>query len=98
MIEILETQPLDAEKIGPGKPNPSKWDPACVAASILGEVLATLDDSSPDEKLSREIIAALLGVLESGHPARKFAAIHALKDGRRIAAKTAAIPRGSFVS
>ena len=91
LIEILEKQPLDLEKLGPGKPDPSKWDPACAAASILGEVLATLDDSPPEEKLGREIVASLLHVLESGHPARKLAAIHSLKNGRRIAAKTAAI-------
>jgi HEAT repeat protein len=92
LIEIIGKQPLDLEKLGPGKPHPSAWDPACAAAPILGEVLAKLDDSPPDEKLSRQIIASLLGVLESGHPVRKLAAIGALNDGRRIAARTAAIP------
>ena len=93
LIEILEKEPVDLEKLGPGKPpDPSWWDGACAAASTLGEVLATLDDTPADHELSREIVASLLRVLESGHPARKFAAIHALKDGRRVTASTAAIP------
>jgi HEAT repeat protein len=78
--------------LGAGKPDPSSWDPGCKAASILGQVLGTLDNSQADLELSRTIVAALLEVLESGHPARRFAAIHALKDGRLITAKTAAIP------
>ncbi len=92
LIAILEKEPLDLERLGRGKRNPSTWDPACVAAWVLGDVLATLGDGRPDEPQSSEIVAALLKVLEAGHPARKFAAIHALKDGRRIAARTAAIP------
>ena len=92
LIAVLEKEPLDLERLGRGKPNPSTWDPACVAAWVLGEVLATLGDGRPDEPQSSEIVAALLKVLEAGHPARKYAAIHALKDGRRIAVRTAAIP------
>jgi HEAT repeat protein len=92
LIEVLKKQPLDLEKLGPGKPNPSTWDPASAAASTLGQILGTLGDSDSDQQFSRKIVAALISVVESGHPARRFAAIHALKEGRFVPAKTAAIP------
>ena len=34
----------------------------------------------------------LVRVIDDGHPARCFATVHALKEGRFVAAKTAAIP------
>jgi HEAT repeat protein len=92
LIEILEKQPLDLEKVGPGTPNPSSWDPGYAAATVLGQVLGSLGESPADHELARKIVASLVSVLESGHPARRFAAIHALKDGRFVAAKTAAMP------
>jgi HEAT repeat protein len=92
LIEILEKQPLDLENLGPGKPDPSSWDPGCAAATVLGQVLGSLDESTGNRELSRKIVATLVSVLESGHPARRFAAIHALKHGRFVAAKTAALP------
>ncbi len=91
LIEVLE-RPFDLEIVGPFKADPANWEAGCAAAKILGQVLGGLSDSAADQELSREIVAVLVRVIEAGHPARRFAAVHALKEGRFVAVKAAAIP------
>ncbi len=70
LIKII-SHPIDLTKVGRGKVHPGAWDPATVAARMLGKI-------APGTPVASEVIDALITVVRTGHPYRRVAAAHAL--------------------
>ena len=73
--KLIETisYPIDLAMVGPGSAHPANWDPAWAAAHALGKI-------APGTPSAGEVIEALTEVVRAGHPYRRVAATHALRE------------------